>query len=94
MPAAPTPGATADPHTSGTALWRVRDRQEAAYRDGWACSMEWLAREPPEELDFESAAIWLEGYDDAADAPLGSGPDVADLMRACPVFCAITGSAK
>ena len=52
------------------------ETQAVAYFGGWCASMEWLAREPPEELDFESAVAWLEGYDDAADAPLGSGPEL------------------
>jgi ribosome modulation factor len=54
---------------------------EAAYRAGWSARMEWLPGEPPPELAAECRALWLEGWRDAYDAPLGSGPDIADLMR-------------
>ena len=54
-----------------------RDRQESAYLAGWCACMAWLPREPPSD----AAAAWREGYEAALDAPFGSRPDIADLMR-------------
>jgi hypothetical protein len=59
---------------------------EAAYRAGWSACMAWSDRQPPASLSADDAAAWLDGFDDALDAPIGSGPGAADLMRACPVF--------
>lgn len=59
---------------------------EAAYRAGWAACMQWASREPPAGLSDADTALWTAGWDDAVDAPFGAGPDVAELMRACPVF--------
>lgn len=54
---------------------------ERAYRAGWSARMQWAGCEAPPYLGPEERALWLEGYSDALDAPIGSGPDIADLMR-------------
>jgi hypothetical protein len=44
------------------------------YRSGWQACMEWLDPEPPEGLTAEDREIWLAGFEDAMDSPLGSAP--------------------
>lgn len=58
----------------------------AAYLAGFRACMAWASREPPAGLSDADTALWTAGWDDACDAPLGSAPDAAELMRACPVF--------
>lgn len=49
---------------------------ERAYRLGWSACMQWEARVPPDELSAEAREMWFQGFDDAMDAPLGSGPEL------------------
>lgn len=47
-----------------------------AYRAGWSACMNWEARVPPDELSAEERELWCNGFDDAMDSPLGSGPEL------------------
>lgn len=60
--------------------WAAGD-DTAAYRAGWGACMAWEARVPPEGLGAEDREMWMAGYDEAMDAPLGSRPRRAEQRR-------------